>query len=288
MLVLAFDTKEKVEKKSAWLGPNNKYYTSEEAYIKWKKKKANAKYYKNKKRKEKKEAKKAREKAEKNLKINKHTYVLALDINELITKDKAWLAPNKRYYTSEEGYKKWLKSNYSANYYRKKKREEKMTGTKKNKAVKKLNEAESQAYKKCVDLMFEWMGYPGSAKMPRLFYGQMGQWHNVHNYSYEVVLETMLYVQESLFKAFATKDFKDDSSMVKYICVTIGNHLNDGLKSFARKQKEIHEAQEEAEHIPYDIPTEEELMNLGNREKQLEKDHTEMREIMKRIMGDLW
>ena len=234
MLVLAFDTKKKVEKATAWLGPNNKYYTSEEAYRKLKKKKIDAKYYKNKKRRLKMEKKQKEEEQ----KIQQ--------------------------------------------------RKEKELQKKQRTAKKKLNEAESQAYKKCVNLMFDWMGYSENAKMPRLFFGQMGQWHNSYNYSYEVVLETMLYVQDSISKALDTKEFKDDSSKVKYICVAIGDHLNDGLRSFAEKQKAIQAAREEAERIPYDIPTEEELMNLGNREEQPKEDHTEMREIMKRIMGDLW
>ena len=46
MLVTAIDTKEQIHKDVAWLAPNRKYYTSEEAYVKWKRKQINARYYK--------------------------------------------------------------------------------------------------------------------------------------------------------------------------------------------------------------------------------------------------
>lgn len=155
-----------------------------------------------------------------------------------------------------------------------------MADKKKREVKKKLNEAESIAYKQCVQQMFDWMGYPATAQMPKFFYGLLGQWHNTNNYSYEVVLETMNFI-DSMVQRLDTKEFSSDSHKIKYICAIIRDHLNDGLKSFARKQKAMSLTQRTT-----NVPTDKDINDLDT--SQTVTDRSNLNNVMQDIMGDLF
>lgn len=205
--------------------------------------------------------------------------VYALDIKEYIDKDFAWLAPNNKYYTSQEAYHKLKRKQANAKYYRKRKRELLNMATGKRMAQKKLNRAESAAYKQCIQRMFDWMGYPSTAKMPKFFFGLLGQWHNINNYSYEVILETMSFCEDMVEYA-STKSFESDSNKIRYICAIIRDHLNDGLKQFTRKQRALHEAQKETK-----VLSEADVNNVTS--GQSYDDRQNLNNVMDDIMGDL-
>lgn len=206
--------------------------------------------------------------------------VYAIDIKEYVDKDTAWLAPNRKYYSSKESYHKLKRKQANAKYYRKQKELKRMAEKTKRTVKKKLNEAESLAYKECVQHMFDWLEYPTNAKMPKFFYGLLGQWHTTNNYSYEVILETMRFCDDMVEYALR-KDFSSEVGKIKYICAIIRDHLNDGLKQFARKQKAIQEAQRNTSTIQED-----DINNFSS--EQTADGRNNLNDVMQDIMGDLF
>lgn len=206
--------------------------------------------------------------------------VLAMDLKQWIKKEDAWLAPNRKYYSSEQAYKKLKRKQANAKYYKRQKGIKKMAERKKQEAKKKLNVAERLAHQNCVQHMYDWMGYPASAKMPKFFYGLLGQWHNSNNYSYEVILETM-YFCDDMVEHISKKEFESDSNKIRYICAIVRDHLNDGLKQFARKQKAIQDSQRQT-----DTPTEEEINNFTSVDITPNRDA--LNNVMEDFMGDLF
>lgn len=206
--------------------------------------------------------------------------VTAIDTKEQIEKDVAWLAPNRKYYTSEEAYVKWKRKKINAKYYRKHKRLNEMAEKSKSEIQRKLKESEKIAYQQCVQQMYDWMGYPATAQMPKVFFGLLGKWHKDNNYSYEVILETMYYC-EDMVKWSASKEFESDSHRVRYICAIIRDHLNDGLKQFARKQKAIQDSQDNTT-----TPTEDDIKNFTLHQNNIVRN--DLDNAMKDIMGDLF
>ena len=211
--------------------------------------------------------------------------VFALDLKQYIDKETAWLAPNRKYYSSESAYKRIKRKQVNARYYRKKKRLEKEheMAEKKSNAKKRLSEAENIAYKQCVQCLYDWMGYPTNAQMPKFVYGLLKQWHTTNNYSYEVILETMYFVDDMVKNAIFVKCFNSDSSQLKYITAIIRDHLNDGLKQFARKQRDI-QAAREASISAIDMPSDEELLNIGV--KNANKDVSKIKETLATVIGE--
>lgn len=202
--------------------------------------------------------------------------VYALDIKDYIEKDTAWLAPNHRYYTSKEAYQKLKRKQVNARYYQKRKRLERMAEKSKRIAKKKLNEAENLAYKRCVQQMFDWLEYPTTAKMPKFFFGLLGQWHATNNYSYEIIFETMTFCEDMVQYALRTKSFESESGKVRYICAIIRDHLNDGMKQFARKQTALYNIQNDT-----NLPSQEDLINFGN--GQANDDRSNLNDVMKEL-----
>lgn len=196
--------------------------------------------------------------------------VLAIDLMKRIDKENAWLAPNKKYYTSEEVYHKLKRKKQNAAYRKKKKREKKQMEKaeeeqkrqqkkadrelrQKQKAIKeKLKETELCFNKACIKRMFDWMEYPTNGYMPPLFFRRLKEWYKNYNFSYEVILETMDMIDNDVRFIMKTKNFDNDFGKVKYICAMIANNLNQGLKSFNEKQKAINESSQN-DNAPTDV-----------------------------------
>ena len=150
----------------------------------------------------------------------------------------------------------------------------------KREVQRKLKESEKIAYQQCVQQMYDWMGYPATAQMPKVFFGLLGKWHKDNNYSYEVILETMYYC-EDIVKWSASKTYESDTHRIRYICAIIRDHLNDGLKQFARKQKAIQDSQDNTK-----TPTEDDVNNFKVTQNSV--DRGDLDNAMKDIMGDLF
>lgn len=150
----------------------------------------------------------------------------------------------------------------------------------KREVQRKLKESEKIAYQQCVQQMYDWMGYPSDAQMPKFFFGLLGRWHKDNNYSYEVILETMLYCDD-IVQWSASKEYESDTHRIRYICAIIRDHLNDGLKQFARKQKAIQDSQDNTK-----TPTEDDVNNFTSHQNSINRD--DLDDAMKEIMGGLY
>lgn len=148
---------------------------------------------------------------------------------------------------------------------------------------KRLSLAEKLAYQNCVQHIYDWMGYQNNAILPKFVYGLLGTWHKEHNYSYEVILETMFLVDNTVQHCIDTMNFNNDGGKLKYICSIIRNNLNDGLKQFARKQKEI-QATRQAEINVDNFPSEEELLNIGV--KNANKDVKNVQKVISEVTNN--
>lgn len=145
----------------------------------------------------------------------------------------------------------------------------------------KLKAEELANYQACIKLMFDWMEWPTNGYMPPMFFKRLKDWHTKNNFGYEVILETMNITTDTIKRINQTKSFENDSAKLRYFIAIIGNSLNDGLKSYLRKQKAINESRKET-----NTPTEDDINNFNN--QQITSDRSKLNDVMKDVMGDLW
>ena len=135
--------------------------------------------------------------------------VKLVDTGELVPKTTPgiYLAPNKRYYSSEDI---WL-----------------------------IGDLDELNRKKCINKMYDFMGYESTQKLSTLFFGKLKEWRQ--GYKYNVILRAMELAKESIEYATRTKSFDNENAKIKYIIAIIQNNLNDALKreKFEKRTKDI-------------------------------------------------
>lgn len=109
----------------------------------------------------------------------------------------------KKYYTSKEAYEKWSENNL----YR----------------------------MKCIDAMFEVMGYSKGMMIPTLFYKKLKDFESV---GYEALYNTMVSQNKYVQYALQTKTFNTEVSKVMYIMAIYSNHVMDEYKMIVKKNRE--------------------------------------------------
>jgi hypothetical protein len=130
--------------------------------------------------------------------------VKLVDTGEMSTNDVAFRAPNKKYFSSEEAYIKW-KTNVE--------------------------------YKnKCIDKMFEIMGYNPKMVLPTYFFKLLKKYED--GVGYEAVYNTMVSQTKSIVWALQNKNFGSETAKVLYIMAIIDNNVMDEYKKFVKEKRE--------------------------------------------------
>ena len=108
--------------------------------------------------------------------------VKCVDTGELSTSDLAYKAPNGKYFSSEANYKQW---------------------------------EENKTYRlKCIDKMYEIMGYKPKMILPTYFFKKLKDFEGV---GYLALYNTMITQSKSIDWALKNKDFGSETAKVMYI-----------------------------------------------------------------------
>ena len=81
---------------------------------------------------------------------------------------------------------------------------------------------------RCVEKMYDLMGYEKKQQINKLFYKRLKEWRE--GYSYQVILKAMEMSTEPIEYSFRIKDFDTENSKLFYAMAIINNQLNDALK----------------------------------------------------------
>jgi len=129
--------------------------------------------------------------------------VRLVDTGEMSTSDVSFRAPNKKYFSSEDAYNKWQ----SNNEYR----------------------------KKCIDKMYEIMGYKDKMILPTFFFKKLEELRGV---GYEAVYNTMISQANVIGWALKNKNFGGETAKAMYIMAIINNNVMDEYKKIVRQKRE--------------------------------------------------
>ena len=128
--------------------------------------------------------------------------VKLVDTGEMSTNDVAFRAPNKKYFSSEESYIKWNTNKEYRN--------------------------------KCIDKMFEIMGYKPGMILPTYFFKKLKDYEGV---GYEALYNTMITQTKSIQWALNNKNFGGETAKVMYIMAILNNNVMDEYKKIVKTQK---------------------------------------------------
>ena len=145
------------------------------------------------------------------------------DTGEYSTSDIAYQAPNKKYYSSEAAYKKMM-----------------------------INTRYRQ---KCIDGMYELLGYKEFMKIPTYFYKRLKE---CEGYGYDVVYRCIQIKAKDIQWALNNKEFNTEVGKMMYIWAILNNSMNDALKEVVaerREEEKKNEKSEEAVNVDLDITT---------------------------------
>ena len=117
------------------------------------------------------------------------------DNNEKMDRKDAYKAPNGFYYSSKAAYDQLVDR--------------------------------EQKRKKCIDFMYELLGYDDFMKMPTIFYKKLNEWSP---YGYDVIYAAMVLTETDIRNSIRQKTFKDEYCKTIYASMIIENHLNDAYK----------------------------------------------------------
>lgn len=137
-----------------------------------------------------------------------------LNRNDKIDRKDAFKAPNGYYYSSEAAYNQVVEHKEMRN--------------------------------KCIDYMYDIMGYQDHLKMPTIFFKRLKEWEP---YGFNVVYIAMTLVETSLRNTLRYKTFQSEYNKVSYITAVIENNLNDALKIENRKTEKVKTVDIEVEHL---------------------------------------
>lgn len=129
--------------------------------------------------------------------------VKCVDTGELSTSDLAYKAPNGKYFSSEANYKQW---------------------------------EENKTYRlKCIDKMYEIMGYKPKMILPTYFFKKLKDFEGV---GYLALYNTMITQSKSIDWALKNKDFGSETAKVMYIVAILNNNVMDEYKKIVKEKRE--------------------------------------------------
>lgn len=152
------------------------------------------------------------------------------DTGEESTSDIAYKAEDGKYYSSEYAYKKMF---------------------------------ENKEYrKKCIDLIYEVLGYKESMIVPTFFYKSLQKFEGV---GYEALYNTMLDQNDKVQWALKNKDFNGETAKVMYIMAIYNNNVMDTYKKMIadKKLKEIIDKKDTVVEISENVCRKQETKNIS-------------------------
>ena len=156
--------------------------------------------------------------------------IKCVDTGELSTSDLAYKAPNGKYYSSEANYKQW---------------------------------EENKTYRlKCIDKMYEIMGYKPKMILPTYFFKKLKEFEGV---GYLALYNTMITQSKSIEWALKNKDFGSETAKVMYITAILNNNVMDEYKKIVAEKRANKKVDEIADEISF-------MENLVNRNDRKTKD----------------
>ena len=87
---------------------------------------------------------------------------------------------------------------------------------------------------KCINKMYEILGYKTFMKIPTYFY----KWLlSCESYGYDVVYDCMKKQQSACNWALKNKDFSSETGKIMYLTTIFDNNINDSLKEIVRQRR---------------------------------------------------
>lgn len=126
------------------------------------------------------------------------------DTGEITTSDIAYKAPDGKYYSNKRAYE--------------------------------IFEINKTYRKKCVDEMFDILGYKSGMIIPGVFNKKLTEYDSV---GYNALYNTMKSQRKNIDWALKTKQFNGESAKVLYIMAILNNNVMDEYKKIIREKKEI-------------------------------------------------
>lgn len=131
---------------------------------------------------------------------------------------------------------------------------------KKPKEIKKktnFSSAESKARYEAIDILSKkYLGYEDSKDFNSYLAKRLDAMS--YEYSYEIILSTIIDCKKSMDYAIAHKEFKTDIGKISYLCAIISNNLKDTLKTKQKKEL-IQEGLEKRDEIDYTLLNKEKI-----------------------------
>ena len=121
--------------------------------------------------------------------------VKLVDTGEIVEKTKAYQAPNRKWYSSEDAYL----------------------------AI----DLDNTARANCIDKMFDILGYNQGQKISTLFLKRLKEWRE--GYDYRTISIAIDLCRNAVDFALQTKRFDNETAKVMYVAAIIQNNLNDAL-----------------------------------------------------------
>lgn len=121
--------------------------------------------------------------------------VKLVDTGEIVEKTKAYQAPNRKWYSSEDAYL----------------------------AI----DLDNAARANCIDKMFDLLGYSKGQKISTLFLKRLKEWRE--GYTYQTICKAIDMSKDAVEFALRTKSFANETARVMYVAAIIQNNLNDAL-----------------------------------------------------------
>ena len=125
------------------------------------------------------------------------------DTGEYSTSDVAYQAPNKKYYSNEAAYQKMVTN--------------------------------STYRQKCIDGMYELLGYKDFMKIPTYFYKRLKE---CEGYGYDVVYRCIQIKAKDIKWALTNKEFNTEVGKMMYIWAILNNSMNDALREVVAERRE--------------------------------------------------
>lgn len=128
--------------------------------------------------------------------------VKCVDTGDQSTSDLAYKAPNGKYFSSEENYLKW---------------------------------EENKNYRlKCIDKMYEVLGYSPKMIIPTYFYKKLKEYEGV---GYQALYNTMLSQDKSAHWALQNKQWTGETAKVMYLMAIYNNNVMDEYKKLVAEKR---------------------------------------------------
>ena len=140
------------------------------------------------------------------------------DTGESSTNDVAYQAPDKKYYSSEDAYKKIVRNRE----YR----------------------------QKCIEGMYALLGYKTYMKIPTIFFKKLKE---CEGYGYDVVYRCMQMKAKDIQWVINNKQFDAEIGKVMYVWAILENNMNYALKAVVAESRELERQLKSDESVNVDL-----------------------------------